>query len=59
MTPTYTFVRVNKDTHRKLRILAANMEMTIIDLIDRLVTEETQRNLHTQENTNDETYNLR
>lgn len=41
MTPkNYRFVRVTPDTHHKLRILAAQSGESIIDLIDRLATEE-------------------
>lgn len=39
----YRMIRVSPDTHRKLRILAAHAEESIIDLIDRLVTQEQER----------------
>jgi hypothetical protein len=35
--------KIWKDTHRKLRLLAARTEESIVALIDRLVIEETER----------------
>lgn len=36
----YRLIRIKPETHRKLRILAANSGESIINLIDRLATEE-------------------
>jgi hypothetical protein len=43
MPPRYTVLRITVETHRKLRILAANSGESMIGLIDRLATEEAQR----------------
>jgi hypothetical protein len=42
-TPEYVNFRLKKETQRKLRILAAHSDESMIDLIDRLATEEQAR----------------
>lgn len=47
----YRMLRLNKEVHRKLRILAAQTGESMLALVDRLVTEEQQR---LNENPNDQ-----
>lgn len=48
-TKEYRMLRIGPETHRKLRILAAQTGETMIALIDRLVTQqETNMNMTTQ-----------
>jgi predicted HicB family RNase H-like nuclease len=39
----YTTIRIKAETHPKLRLLAALTGESMIDLIDRLIQEETKR----------------
>lgn len=48
-TPEYKMLRIKPETHRKLRILAANADESIIDLIDRLATQETNKTMNMQQ----------
>lgn len=42
-TKEYRMVRIAPETHRKLRIIAAQTDESIISLIDRLATQEYER----------------
>lgn len=41
--PSYINVRVRKDTHHKLKILAALLDESMLDTLARLVTQELER----------------